>query len=615
MTVLSDVRFALAVVRRRPGVPLMTAGLFALSVGLAGGLWAVVDAVALRPLPYPDAHELVAVMERHPERGLMSVTPANFWDWSSRLPAFAGVVGLGSLEASLAGRGTPLRVTGTKVTERFFDVLGVIPAIGRPFGDGDFRSDGRAVIISDGLWDRQFARAAGVIGEPVLLDGTAYTLVGVMPRGLKTIGNSDVWVPWVMSAPERAERRFHLVGVMARLAPGHNAESAERDLQGIYLQLQADHPDTNSQWTARVVSLRELMLGDSRQALFSLGAAVLALLLVACVNMGGLLMAWLRQRRPELALRLALGASTGRVVRQLLVETLTWAGAGLAAGLLLASAFVRLFGAVGTSPALEYDFEPAIDLRVVLGMGALLVAIAVTTTLLPAWIGSLRAADLVPRRASATGRWGARCAMGLQVALSLVLVSTAASLLDGFREVADLAGPLRVSVAGVDVSLAEGRYRDETSQARFFERLLDGVSRRSEIHAAAALSYVPPARIYGNVRFTIEGRATPSDALTALASATSPGAFDDARDWDSTRSGHRRSRPGRRAAGGCHQRGAGPPLLVRRGSDRAPAHAWSETACRSPSSASSTTCASRSARIRARSPCCISPTGRCPGRS
>ena len=159
----------------------MTAGLFALSVGLAGGLWAVVDAVALRPLPYPEAHELVAVMERHPDRGLMSVTPANFWDWSSRLPAFAGVAGLGSLEASLAGRGTPLRVTGTKVTERFFDVLGVVPAIGRPFGDADFRSDGRAVIISDGLWDRQFARAAGVVGEPVLLDGTAYTLVGVMP--------------------------------------------------------------------------------------------------------------------------------------------------------------------------------------------------------------------------------------------------------------------------------------------------------------------------------------------------------------------------------------------------------------------------------------------------
>ena len=313
---------------------------------------------------------------------------------------------------------------------------------------------------------------------------------------------------------------------MARLAPGHRAESAERDLQSIYLQLQADHPDTNSQWTARVVPLRELMLGDSRQALRSLGAAVLALLLVACVNMGGLLMAWLRQRRPELALRLALGASTGRVVRQLLVETLTWAGAGLAGGLLLASAFVRLFGAVGTSPALEYDFEPAIDLRVVLGMGMLLVAIAVTTTLLPAWIGSLRAADLVPRRASATGRWGARCAIGLQVALSLVLVSTAARLLDGFREVADLAGPPRVSVAGVDVSLAEGRYRDEASQARFFERLLDGLSRRSEIHTAAALSYVPPARIYGNVRFTIDGRATPSDALTALVSATSPGAFD-----------------------------------------------------------------------------------------
>ena len=407
----------------------------------------------------------------------------------------------------------------------------------------------------------------------MLLDGTAYTLVGVMPRGLKTIGNSDVWVPWIMSAQERAERRFHLVGVMARLAPGHRAESAERDLQSIYLQLQADRPDTNSQWTARVVPLRELMLGDSRQALFSLGTAVLALLLVACVNMGGLLMAWLRQRRPELALRLALGASTGRVVRQLLVETLTWAGAGLAGGLLLASAFVRLFGAVGTSPALEYDFEPAIDLRVVLGMGALLVAdrghdhASAGLDRQPAGGGS-RAPPRHghrPMGGAVRDRAAGRAVAGARMRPRRVCWT-------GSARSPSLAGPPRVSVAGVDVSLAEGRYRDEASQARFFERLLDGLSRRSEIHAAAALSYVPPARIYGNVRFTIEGRATPSDALTALASATSPGAFEmlgigirRGRAIDD-RDGADAPRVAR------HQRGAGPPLLARRGSDRAPAH-------------------------------------------
>lgn len=154
MSWLTDVRFALAVLRNRPTVPLLTAGLLALSVGLAGGLWAVVDAVALRPLPYPDAHRLVAVMESHPERGLMSVTAANFWDWSARVHALPHVAGLGHLEASLAGSGEPVRVVGTKVTDAFFDVMAVVPSVGRAFGDADFRGDGRVVIVSDGLWER-----------------------------------------------------------------------------------------------------------------------------------------------------------------------------------------------------------------------------------------------------------------------------------------------------------------------------------------------------------------------------------------------------------------------------------------------------------------------------
>ena len=220
MTLLSDVCFAIRVVARRPGVPVLVAGLFALSIGLAGGLWAVVDAVALRPLPYPDAHELVAVMERHPERGLMSVTPANFWDWMSRVSTMPSVVGLSGLEASLVGRSAPVRVIGTKVTEQFFDVMAVAPARGRAFGAADFRGDGRVVVLTDGLWERHFGRDPDVLGAGVLIDGESYSVIGVMPREFKTIGNSEIWVPWIMSAKEQSERRFHLVGVMARLQSG-----------------------------------------------------------------------------------------------------------------------------------------------------------------------------------------------------------------------------------------------------------------------------------------------------------------------------------------------------------------------------------------------------------
>lgn len=522
---LTDVRFALAVLRSRPTVPLVTAGLLAISVGLAGGLWAVVDAVALRPLPYPDAQQLVAVMESHPERGLLSVTPANFLDWSSRVRTLPHVAGLGSLDASLSGQGDPVRVVGTKVTDGFFAVVAVAPAVGRAFAEADFRGDGGVVIISDRLWERQFGRAREVLGTPVLLDGVAHTLVGVMPRSFKTIGHSDVWVPWIMTAQERAERRFHMVGVMARLRPGQTAVIAERELQAVYGQLAADHPETTGRWTAHVIPLRELMLGDSRRALQALGAAVLALLIVAAINLVGLTLAWVSARRQELVVRMALGASAGRVGRQFLTEAAVWALGGIVGGAWLATFFVRLFGAVGVSPALEYDFEPRVDLRVVLAMAALLGVLAVATTAIPAWIAARRAASLVTSCGPSAGRWGSRLTLALQVALSLVLVCTAISVLSGFRRAVDFVTPTD-GVLAVDISLADTRYRDEPSQARFFERLLDALAARPEVARAGAASYVPPGRIFGNVRFSIDDQGPPTDSQTTLVSAVDPRAFE-----------------------------------------------------------------------------------------
>lgn len=525
MTWLADVRFALAVLRSRPTVPLLTAGLLALSVGLAGGLWAVVDAVTLRPLPYPEAHRLVAVMESHLERGLMSVTAANFWDWSGRVRALPHVVGLGHLEASLSGAGAPVRVVGTKVTDAFFAVMAVGPALGRAFGEADFRGDAPVVIVSQGLWERQFNGDPDALGAPVLLDGVAHTLVGVMPRSFKTIGNSDVWVPWIMTAAERAERRFHMVGVMARLHPGLTAVDAEHELQAMYAQLAIDHPETTGRWTARVVPLRDLLLGDSRRALQALGMAVVVLLVVASINLVGLSLTWVRARRQELVIRMALGASAGRVSRQFLAEAGVWASAGIVGGLWLAGVFVRLFGAVGVSPSLEYDFAPQVDLRVALVMAVLLAAMAVSTTALPAWIAANRATTLVTGRGTSTGRWAARFTLGLQVTLSIVLLGTAAAVLSGFQRAVDVVTPSSASVLAVDVSLAGTRYRDEPSHARYFERLLDALASRPEIASVGAASYVPPGRIYGNVRFSLEGHGEPTDSQTTLVSAVDARTF------------------------------------------------------------------------------------------
>src|SRR5262249_18799498 len=163
-------RLALRILARRPTVPLLIATLFALRIGLASGMWAVVDAALLRPVPYRDGAALVAVMEAHPQRGLMAVTPANFLDWSTRVNGLRDAAGLYAVDISLAGGGPPERVAGTKVTERFFDVWGVAPALGRVLQHRDFAAREHVAIIGHRLWQRRFGAMAGALGAVVRLD-------------------------------------------------------------------------------------------------------------------------------------------------------------------------------------------------------------------------------------------------------------------------------------------------------------------------------------------------------------------------------------------------------------------------------------------------------------
>ena len=525
MDFLTDLRFALRVVSRRPGVPALVASLFAVSLGLASGMWAVIDAVAIRPLPYPDAQQLVAVMEVHPVRGRMSVTPANFLDWTQQVSTLQATAGFGGIEASVFTTGDPVRLLGTKVTPGFFDVFRVAPEKGREFHADDFRGDGRIVVISHQVWRRQFGGDPNVIGAPLRIDGVAYTVVGVMPRDFKTIGNAELWVPWIMTPEERTERRFHLVGALARLRPATTPSDADRELRVIYDRLQRDHPDTTADWSARAMPLRDLLLGDARRALAILAAAIVVLIIVASINVAGLLIAWLPTRRQEFVVRMAIGASASRVVRQLLIETLLWAAAGMAGGIGVAVSFVQLFAAVGTSPVLEYDFDPRIDVRVIATMTLLLVVIIAAAALVPCIVSVRRSTDLVPRRARAAGVLGHRAAIVVQVALSVVLLCATAELLIDFDSVLRIAGQSRTAGFGAEISLPVSRYADDSSQRQFFDRLLSALDARREVRSAAAATYIPPARIYGNVRFAIEGRSTPTDALTTLATGVSANAF------------------------------------------------------------------------------------------
>ena len=520
-------RFALRLFARRPTVPLLIAALFALGVGLAGGMWAVVDAAVVRPLPYRDPAALVFVMEMHPQRGLMAVPPANFLDWSSRVTSLRDVAGTYAIDASIAGTALPERVAGLKVTERFFDLWAVPPALGRVLQPKDFATATHVVVLGHALWRRLFNSDARVAGALVRIDGEAYTVAGVMPASFRTIDKAEIWIPWTMTAEEQRERRFHLVGTTARLRSGATVRDADRELGAIYRQLQIDHPETTKEWTARALPMRDLLLGDSTKTLTVLGGAVLVLLTVAWINVAGLLLAWLPTRRHELVVRMALGATTAAVVRQLMLETLVWAGAGTAGGLVIATWFVHLFGAAGVSTAVPYDFEPRVDVRVIAAVAALLLVSVVATALVPSVLAVRQSRSLVPKRTWASYGLGRRVTVALQVALSIVLMSSAAGLLLRFQSLSALTTATRASNArmAMEVSLSETRYADESGQRAFFDRLLAALAARAEVRAVGAASYVPPARPLGNVRFSIESRAVSTDAQTALASAVDASAF------------------------------------------------------------------------------------------
>jgi putative ABC transport system permease protein len=507
--------------------PLLIVLLFALACGVGGGMWAVVDAVLLRPLPYRDPDQVVVVLESHPQRGSMAMTPGAFFDWSQRTTSMVDTAGFSFIDASVAGQDRPVRVPGQMVTGRYFEVLGAAPALGHVLSAADVEHDNRRVVISHRLWTTQFGRSPGAIGTTLLIDGQPYAVAAVMARDFRTPGNAALWIPWHMSAQERADRRFHLVGAIGRLRSGRTAEAATAELRSIYRQLESKYPSTNEHWSAAASPVRDALLGNTRYVLGVLGASVSIFVAVAVANVVGLLLGWLPSRQREFSTRLAIGATSRGLFGQILVETFTWAVLGMLGGLGIAYFVVELFSALSEATRVPFDFAPRLDERVVMAMTVLLVALVALAVSGPAAaaIGAARRQGL-PRRGRTTRGILQKAIAASQVAVAAVSLVLATALILSVRHLDGYAvRSTDESTLAAEVSLSEIRYPTEVSQRQFFERLMSGLALRRELASVAAASYVPPADPLGNVRFAIEGDSRPSDETTAIASAITPAAF------------------------------------------------------------------------------------------
>ena len=354
---MADLRLALRLCLRHPLLSLAAIASLALGIGANTAIFTVLNGSVLQPLPYDDPGKLVVVWETRADTQRRAVAPANFLDWRSASTAFSGLAAFDDFSATLSGDAEAQRLYTASTSANFFEVLGVQARLGRVMRPDDDRPGApRVAVLTDGLWHRMFGGSADAIGKTLILNGTTNTIIGVLPPdfSMAMVANPEVWITGDRGIPRSfpfpgditTVRDAHIITVIGRLAPGATREQAQAQLTGVMTDLSARYPSTNSGLGVNVRPLHEEIVGDIRPVILLIQIAVAVLLLIACANVGHLLLGQASGRQAEIAMRVAMGADRSRIVRQLLVETLTIAVPGGVAGLLLAMAGVRALVAV-----------------------------------------------------------------------------------------------------------------------------------------------------------------------------------------------------------------------------------------------------------------------------